>query len=58
MKREDPLVRAWALIEAGRFQEAEALLREDPSPKARFALGYALAFQGRYAEALDLYRGL
>ncbi|MGC8968096.1 MAG: tetratricopeptide repeat protein [Thermus sp.] len=55
---ETRLARAWALMEEDRFQEAEALLRRDPSPEARFALGYALAFQGRHEEALALYRAL
>lgn len=45
-------------MEEGRFKEVEALLQGEPSPEARFALGYALAFQGRHAEALALYRGL
>ncbi len=55
---ETRLARAWALMEEDRFQQAEALLRRDPSPEARFALGYALAFQGRHEEALALYRAL
>ena len=58
MRPEDPVARAWALMEEGRFKEVEALLQGEPSPEARFALGYALAFQGRHAEALALYRGL
>ncbi len=52
------LAEAWRLIEAGRYREAEALLAQDPSPEARFLLGYALVFQGRYEEALSLYRAL
>jgi tetratricopeptide (TPR) repeat protein len=52
------LAEAWRLIEAGRYGEAEALLAQDPSPEARFVLGYALALQGRYEEALALYRAL
>ena len=60
-REETRLARAWALMaveEEGRFQQAEALLQGDPSPEARFALGYALAFQGRHEEALALYRAL
>ncbi len=49
---------AWALIEKGRYPEAEALLRGKATPEARMILGYALAFQGRYKEALALYRAL
>ncbi|WP_117237721.1 tetratricopeptide repeat protein [Thermus sediminis] len=52
------LAEAWELIEEGRYGEAEALLAQDPSPEARFALGYALFFAGRHGEALALYRDL
>jgi tetratricopeptide (TPR) repeat protein len=52
------LAEAWRLVGAGRYGEAEALLAQDPSPEARFVLGYALVFQGRYEEALSLYRAL
>ncbi len=45
-------------MEAGRYGEAKRLLRGDASSEARFALGYALAFQGRYGEAEALYRAL
>ncbi|AFV77034.1 tetratricopeptide repeat protein [Thermus oshimai] len=55
--RED-LQEAWGLIEAGRYEEAEACLRQDPTPEARFVLGYALAFGGRLEEALALYQVL
>lgn len=57
-REETRLARAWALMEEGCFQQAEALLQGDLSPEARFALGYALAFQGRHEEALALYRAL
>ncbi len=54
----EDLQEAWRLIEGGRYGEAEARLRQDPTPEARFVLGYALAFGGRLEEALALYQGL
>ncbi len=52
---EDPQWRAAAAYRAGRFQEAEGLLRGQDSATARYNLGNALAMQGRLEEAVGAY---
>lgn len=51
----DPAWRGVALYRAGRYAEAERVLRETRSPEAAYNLGNALARSGRLAAAVKAY---
>lgn len=52
----------WLAIDERRYEQAEALLRQDPEVLAtragQMALGYLLAHTGRYAEARQVFENL